>query len=53
LFERRAVFATKRRDVTAEWRKWHNEELIMFALATTELIKSRKGRWAEHKARMR
>jgi hypothetical protein len=44
----------KRDEVTGEWRKLHNEELLdLYAsLSIISMIKSRRMRWAGHVARM-
>ena len=45
--------AAKRKGVTGEWRKSHNEELNnLYSPNTVRLIKSRRMRWATHVARM-
>jgi hypothetical protein len=51
----RRIFGAKRDEVTAEWRKLRNEELIDLysSLNTVRLIKSRRMRWAGYVARMR
>jgi hypothetical protein len=48
------VFGPKRDEVTAEWRKVHNNELRdLYSLPSIiRVIKSRRMRWAEHVARM-
>jgi hypothetical protein len=50
----RRVFGPKRDEVTAEWRKLHNEELNdRYSLPNiVRVVKSRKMRWAGHVARM-
>ena len=50
----RRIFGPKRDEVTAEWRKLHNEELndLYSSPNIVHMIKSRKMRWAEHVARM-
>ena len=50
----RRVFGPKRDEVTGEWRKLHNEELIdMYSLPNiVRVVKSRRMRWAGHVARM-
>jgi len=50
----RRVFGTKRDEVTGEWRKLHNEELIdVYSLLNiVRVVKSRRMRWAGHVARM-
>jgi hypothetical protein len=50
----RVIFGLKRDEVTAEWRKLHNQELYtMYSSPNTiRIIKSRKLRWAGHVARM-
>jgi hypothetical protein len=49
----RRVFGPKRDEVTWEWRKLHNEELIdLYSLPNiVRVVKSRRMRWAEHVAR--
>jgi hypothetical protein len=47
----RRLFEAKRDEVTGEWRKLHNEELVLFA--KYNIIKSRRMRWAGHVARMK
>ena len=42
----RRIFGPRRDEVTGEWRRLHNEELIV------RVIKSRRMRWAGHVARM-
>jgi len=51
----RRIFGAKRDEVTAEWRKLRNEELIDLysSLNTVRLIKSRRMRWAGYVARTR
>ena len=50
----RKVFGPKRDEVTGEWRKLHNEELIdLYSLPNiVRVVKSRRMRWAGHVARM-
>ena len=50
----RRVFGRKRDEVTAEWRKLHNEELndLYSLLNIVRVVKSRRMRWAGHVARM-
>jgi hypothetical protein len=50
----RRVFGHKRDEVTGEWRKLHNEELIdLYSLPNiVRVVKSRRMRWAGHVARM-
>jgi hypothetical protein len=50
----RRVFGPKKDEVTAEWRKLHNEELNdLYSLPNTvRVVKSRRMRWAGHVARM-
>jgi len=47
-------FGPKRDEVTAEWRKLHNEEFndLYSLLNIVRVIKSRRIRWAGHVARM-
>ena len=57
VFEKRVlmrVFGPKRDEVTAEWRKLHNEELSnLYSLPNiVRVVKSRIMRWAGHVARM-
>jgi len=57
LFENRVlrrVFGPKRVEVTGEWRKLHNEELIdLYSLPNiVRVVKSRRMRWAGHVARI-
>jgi hypothetical protein len=57
VFENRVlkkIFGPKRDEVTAEWRKLHNEELHILYLSPDIIrqIKSRRMRWAGHVARM-
>jgi hypothetical protein len=57
VFENRAlrrIFGQKRREVTGEWRKLHNEELrdLYSSPSIIRIIKSRKMRWTGHVARM-
>jgi hypothetical protein len=51
----RRTFAPKRDEMTAEWRKLHNEELhdLYSSPSIIRMIKSRKMRWVGHVARMR
>ena len=44
------IFGPKRAEVTAEWRKLHNEELndLHPSPNIIRVIKSRRMRWAEH-----
>jgi hypothetical protein len=46
----RRIFGSKRDEVTGEWRKLHNEELINLYSSPNivRLIKSRRMRWAVH-----
>jgi hypothetical protein len=48
------IFGPKRDEVTGEWRKLYNEELIDLYSSPTivRVIKSRRMRWAELVARM-
>jgi len=50
----RRVFGPKRDEVTGEWRKLHNKELIdLYSLPNiVRVIKSRRMRWAGHVARL-
>jgi hypothetical protein len=50
----RRVFGPKRDEVTGEWRKLHNEELIdLYSIPNIlRVVKSRRMRWAGHVARM-
>ena len=50
----RRLFGPKRDEVTGEWRKLHNEELIdLYSLPIiVRVVKSRRIRWAGHVARM-
>jgi hypothetical protein len=50
----RRIFGSRRDDVTAEWRKLHNEELndLYSSLHIVRVIKSRRMRWAGHVAHM-
>ena len=50
----RRVFGPKRDEVTGEWRKLHNEELMdLYSLPNiVRVVKSRRMRWAGHVARM-
>ena len=50
----RRVFGSKRDEVTGEWRKLHNEELIeRYSLPNiARVVKSRRMRWAGHVAGM-
>jgi len=50
----RTIFVPRRDEVTGEWRRLHNEELIdlYFSLNIMRVIKSRRMRWAGHVARM-
>jgi hypothetical protein len=50
----RRIFGPERDEVTAEWIKLHNEELIDLYSSPNivRLIKSRRMRWAEHVSRM-
>jgi hypothetical protein len=50
----RRIFGTKRDEVTAEWRKLHNEELndLYCSPNIIRVFKSRRMRWAGHMARM-
>ena len=57
-FERKAlkkIFGRKRDEVTGEWRKLHNEDLINLYCSPNVIRarKSRRMRWAGHVARMR
>jgi hypothetical protein len=50
----RRIFGPKRDEVTGEWRKPHNEELLdmYFLPSIIRIIKYRRMDWAEHVARM-
>jgi hypothetical protein len=50
----RRIFGPKRYEVTGEWRKLHNEELLNLysSPAIIRQVKSRRMRWAGHVARM-
>jgi hypothetical protein len=51
----RRIFGPQRDEVTAEWRKLHNEELrdLYSSPRIIRIIMSRRMRWAGHVARMR
>jgi hypothetical protein len=51
----RRIIGPKRAEVTAGWRKQHNEELddLYSPACIISIIKSRRMRWPEHVARMR
>jgi hypothetical protein len=47
------IFGSKRKEMTENWRRLHNEELqSLYASLDIRLIKSRRMRWAGHVARM-
>jgi hypothetical protein len=50
----RKIFASKRDEVTGEWRKLHNEERrdLYSSSSIIRLINSRRMRWGDHIARM-
>jgi hypothetical protein len=50
----RRIFGPKRDELTAEWRKLHNEELhdLYSSPSIIRIMKSRRMRWAGHVARM-
>jgi len=50
----RGIFEHKRDEVTGEWRQLHNEELndLYSSQNSSQVIKSRRMRWAGHVARM-
>jgi hypothetical protein len=50
----RRIFGHKRDEVTGEWRRLHNEELIHLYSSSNfiQVVKSRRMRWAGHVARM-
>jgi hypothetical protein len=50
----RRIFGPKRDEVTAGWRKLHNEELhnLYSSPSVIRMIKSRRMRWAGHIGRM-
>jgi len=50
----RRIFGSRRDEVTAEWRRLHNEELNYFYSSPNivRVIKSRRMRWAGYVARM-
>jgi hypothetical protein len=51
----RRIFGPKRDEVTAEWRKLHNDELqnLYSSPSIIRMTKSRRMRWAKHVTRMR
>jgi hypothetical protein len=48
------ILGPRRDEVTGEWRKLHNEELVDLysSPSVIRIIKSRRTRWAGHVARM-
>jgi len=50
----RRIFGPRRDEVTADWRRLHNEELndLYSSLNIVRVIKSRRMRWARHVAHM-
>jgi hypothetical protein len=50
----RKIFGLRREEVTAEWRKLHNEELLdLYSWPSIiRIMKARRMRWAGHVARM-
>jgi hypothetical protein len=50
----RKILEPRRKEITREWRKLHNEELndLYSSPNTLRLIKLRRMRWAVHVARM-
>jgi hypothetical protein len=50
----RRIFGPKRKDVTGDWRKLHNEELHNLCSSPNiiRMTKSRRMRWAGHVPRM-
>ena len=50
----RRIFGPRRDEVTAEWRRLHNEELndLYSSPSTEQVVKSRRMGWAGHVARM-
>jgi hypothetical protein len=50
----RGIFGPKKDEVTAVWRKLHNEELrnMYSSPSIIRIMKSRRMRWAGHAARM-
>jgi len=50
----RRIFVAKRKEVTGEWRKLHNEKLIDLYSSphNVRVIKSKRMRWAGHVTRM-
>jgi hypothetical protein len=50
----RRIFGPKRDEVTGDWRKLHNEELLDLhsSPSTIRMVKPRSIRWAGHIARM-
>jgi len=50
----RRIFGAKRKEITGEWRKLHNEELndLYCSPNIVRVIKWRRMRWAGHVARM-
>ena len=50
----RRVFGPKRNEITGEWRKLHNEELMdLYSLPSiVRVVKSRRMRWAGHVVHM-
>jgi hypothetical protein len=49
----RRIFGSKSDEVTAEWRKLHNEEIhdLYSSPSITRIVKARRMRWAGHVAR--
>jgi hypothetical protein len=48
----RRIFGPKRDEVTGEWRKLHNEELLYSSPSVVRVIKSRAVKWAGYVAGM-
>ena len=50
----RRIFGPRRKEVTGEWRRLHNDELnhLYCSPNIVRVIKSRRMRWAGHVARM-
>jgi hypothetical protein len=48
----RKIFVPKRHEVSGEWIKLHDEELLYSSVTIVRVIKSKRIRWAGHEAQL-